>query len=69
MRHLIVVLGLTLHVLKQVLSHELKQVLSHESHGACFFFYGSFCLVKVNGRLREVRGGTIKFLDPLYETQ
>ena len=38
MRHLIVVLGLTLHVLKQVLSHELKQVLSHESHGACFFF-------------------------------
>ena len=24
--------------------------------------------MKVNGRLREVRGGTIKFLDPLYET-
>ena len=69
MRHLIVVLGLTLHVLKQVLSHELKQVLSHESHGAFFFFHGSFCLVKVNGRLREARGGTIKFLDPLYEIQ
>ena len=46
-----------------------KQVLSRESHGPCFFPHGSFSLVKVNGRLREVRGGTIKFLDPLYETQ
>ena len=46
-----------------------KQVLSRESHGACFFSHGSFCLVKVNGRLRKVRVGTIKFLDPLYETQ
>ena len=25
--------------------------------------------MKVNGRLREARGGTIKFLDPPYETQ
>ena len=56
MRHLTFVLGPTLNV--------RKHVLSRESHGACFFFHGSFCLVKVNGRLREVRGGTIKFLDP-----
>ena len=34
-----------------------------------FFSHGSFCLVEVNGRLREVRGGTIKFQDALYETQ
>ena len=33
------------------------------------FFHGSFCLVKVNGRLRRAWGGAIKFLDPLYETQ
>ena len=33
------------------------------------FFHGSFCLMKVNGRLRGVRGGTIKFLDPFYESQ
>ena len=45
-----------------------KQVLSRESHGACFS-HGSFCLVKKNGRLREVRGGTINFLGPLNETQ
>jgi hypothetical protein len=45
-----------------------KQVLARESHGA-FSTHNSSCVVKVNGFLREVRGGTIKFLDPLYETQ
>ena len=45
-----------------------KQVLACESHGA-FSTHISSCVVKVNGFLREVRGGTIKFLDPLYETQ
>ena len=29
----------------------------------------SCCLVKVNGRLREARGRTIKYPGPLYETQ
>ena len=45
-----------------------KQVLARERHGA-FSTHNSSCVVKVNGFLREVRGGTIKFLDPLYETQ
>ena len=38
------------------------------SDGA-FSTHNSSCVVKVNGFLREVRGGTIKFLDPLYETK
>ena len=59
MRHLIVVLGLTLH---------FNRCSPARATGP-IFFHGSFCLVKVNGRLREVRGGKIKFLDPLYETQ
>ena len=61
MCHLIVVLGLALRV--------RKQVLSRESHGAYFFPHGSFCLVKVNGRLRKVRGGTIKFSDLVFVNQ
>ena len=59
MRHLIVVLELTLHVNRCSLARATGPV----------FLHGSFCLMKVNGRLRGVRGGTIKFLDPLYETQ
>ena len=50
MRHLIVVLGLTLHVNRCSLARAT----------GLFFSHGSFYLVKVNGRLREVRSGTIK---------
>jgi len=59
MRHLIVVLGLTLHVNRCSLARATRPVFSH----------GNFCLVKVYGRLRVVKGFTIKFLDPLDETQ
>ena len=58
-RNPVVVLGLTLHVNLCSLARATGPVFSH----------GSFCLVKVSGRLREARGSTIKFLDPLYETQ
>ena len=44
---------------KSSLARATGPVLSH----------ASFCLVKVNGRLREVIGGTTQFLGPLYETQ
>ena len=44
-----------------------KQVLARESHGACFL-PRQLLPREANGRLREVRGGTIQFLDPLYET-
>ena len=40
-------------------------MLARESHGA-FSTHNSSCVVRVNGFLREVRDGTIKFLDPLY---
>ena len=59
MRHLAVVLGLTMHVNRFSLARATGPVFSP----------GSFCLVKVNGCLRGVRGGTIEFLGPLYETQ
>ena len=59
MRHPVVFLGLTLHVNRCWLARVTGPVFSH----------GSFCLAKVNGRLREVRGGKIKSLDPLYEYQ
>ena len=58
MRHLIVVLELTLHVNRCSLARATGPVFSH----------GSFCLMKISGRLRGVRGGTIKFLDPFYES-
>ena len=54
MRQLIVVLELTLHVNRCSLARATGLVCSHESS----------CLMKVNGRLRGVRGGTIKFLNP-----
>ena len=57
--HLIVVLGLTFHVNRCSLARATGPDFPN----------GSFCLVKLNGRLREARGGTIKFLNPLYETQ
>ena len=58
-RHLIVILGLKLHVNRFSLARTTGP----------FSYHNSFCLVKVNGRLREVRGVTFSFLDPLYETQ
>ena len=59
MRHLIVGLVLTLHVNGFSLARATGPNFSQ----------GSLCLVKKNGRVREARVGTIKFLDPLYETQ
>ena len=59
MRHLIVVLGLTLHV--------RKQVLSRESHGACFF-PRKLLPSEIERPSPKGQGCTIKFLDPLYET-
>ena len=59
MRHLIVVFELTLHVNRCSLARATGPAFSHSS----------FCLIKVNGRLRGARGGAIKFLDPFYEGQ
>ena len=56
-RHLAVVLELTFRVNRCSLVRATGPVFSH----------GSFCVVEVNGRLREVRGGTIKFFDPLND--
>ena len=53
MRHLIVVLGRTLNVNRFSLARAAGPVFSH----------GSFCLVKVNDRPQEARGGTIKGLN------
>ena len=59
-RHLVVVLGLTLHVNRGSLARATGP----------FSFHGSFCLVKVNGRKPSPRGQGWhnQFLDPLYET-